>query len=141
MKLKRLRTHAIYDDLYNAPNKRLKSRNPIWTVKNSTITERDLWNLHGKDGVASNNHLISYSTQLVPGFKFPRTAWTALNRVRTEQGKCNYLMHNWGMVDSPLCNYGEVQTIRHIVEECPETKFSGGTSGLHNGDKEALDWL
>jgi len=64
----------IYDDLYNAPNKRLKSRNPIWTVKNGTITERDLWNLHWKDGLAPNNHLISDPTQLVPGFKFPLTA-------------------------------------------------------------------
>lgn len=94
-----------------------------------------------KDGVAPNNHLISDPTQLVPGFEFPHATWTALNRVRTGQGKCNYLMHKWGMVDSPLCNCGQIQTIRHIVEECPETKFSGGTSGLHNGDKEALDWL
>jgi len=131
----------IYDDLYNAPNKRLKSRNPIWTVKNSTTTEGDLWNLHWKDVVVPNNHLISDPTQLVPGFEFPRATWTALNRVRTGQGKCNYLMHKWGMVDSPLCNCGQIQTIRHIVEECPETKFSGGTSGLHKGDKEALDWL
>jgi len=73
----------IYDDLYNARNKILKSRNPIWTVKNSTITEGDLWNLHWKHGVTPNNHLISDPTQLVPGFEFPRATWTAINRVKT----------------------------------------------------------
>lgn len=36
----------IYDDLHNAPKERLTSRNPIWTLKNSTNTEEDLWNLH-----------------------------------------------------------------------------------------------
>lgn len=46
-------------------------------------------------------------------------------------------MHKWG--DSPICNCGQVQTIRHIVEERPETMFNGETSGLHKG--EALDWL
>ncbi|VVC41950.1 Reverse transcriptase domain [Cinara cedri] len=92
----------IYDDLYNAPNKRLKSRNPIWTLKRSKITEGDLWKLHWKDGVVLNNHLISDPTELVPGFVFPHTAWTALNHVRTGQRRCNYLMHKWGMVDSPL---------------------------------------
>lgn len=94
-----------------------------------------------KDGVVRNNHLISDPTQLVPGFEFPRVAWTALNRVRTGQGRCNYLMHKWGMIYSPLCSCGQIQTIKHIVEECPETKFSGGTSGLPKGDKGALDWL
>ncbi|VVC36218.1 Hypothetical protein CINCED_3A003797 [Cinara cedri] len=131
----------IYDDFYNAPNKRLKSRNPIWTLKRRIITEGDLWKLHWKDGEVLNNHFISNPTQLVPGFVFPRAAWTALNRVRTGQGRCNYLMHKWSMVDSPFCNCGQIQTIRHIVEKCSETKFSGGTSGLRNGDKEALDWL
>jgi len=48
-------------------------------------------------------------------------------------------MHKWGMVDSQLCNRSQIQTIRQIVEECPKTKFRGGTSGLHKGDKEALD--
>lgn len=45
------------------------------------------------------------------------------------------------VVNSPICNCGQIQTIRHIVEECPKTKFSGETLGLHKGDEEALDWL
>jgi hypothetical protein len=132
--IEKIQNSSIHDDLYNAPNKILKSRNPIWTLKNSTNTEGDIWNSHWKDGTVLNNHLISDLTKLVPGFEFPRVTWTTLNRVRTGQERCNYLWHKWGMVDSPLCNCGQIQTIRHIVEECPETKFNGGTSGPHKGD-------
>jgi len=74
-----------------------------------------------------NNHLISDPTLLVPGFEYPHTIWTALNCIRTGLRSCNYLMHKWGMIDSPLCNFGQVQTIRYIVEECPEIIFSGRT--------------
>ena len=63
-----------YDDVYNATNKRLKSRNPIWTLKNNINTEGDLRNTHWKDGAVLNNHLISDQTQLDPGFKYPRAA-------------------------------------------------------------------
>jgi len=43
-------------------------------------------------------------------------------------------MHKWGMIDSPLCNCGQAQTIRHIVEKCLEIMFSGGTAGLNKSD-------
>jgi hypothetical protein len=72
----------IYNDVYNAPNKRLKLINLIWTLKNCTNTEGDLWNTHWEDGAVLNNHLISDPAQLIPSFEFPRVAWTALNRVR-----------------------------------------------------------
>jgi len=81
----------IYDDVYNAPNKRLKFKNP-------------LWNKHWKYGAVLNNHLISDPTQLVPGLEYPPAAWTSLNRVRIEQGRYNYLMHKWEIADSPICN-------------------------------------
>jgi len=68
----------IYNEVYNALNKILKSRNPIWTLKNNTHTEGDLCSTHWKDTVVLNNHLISDPTQLVPGFEYPRATWTAL---------------------------------------------------------------
>jgi len=64
----------IYDDVYSASNKRLKTRNPIWTLKNSTNTEGDLWNTHCKDGIVFNNHLISDLTHLVPSYEYPSVA-------------------------------------------------------------------
>lgn len=43
-------------------------------------------------------------------------------RVRTEQGKCNYLMHKWGMVPR-WTHHGRTQTIRHVAEECQKIRF------------------
>jgi len=34
-----------------------------------------------------NGSLVNNPTQRVPGFELPWLMWTALNRIRTEQGK------------------------------------------------------
>lgn len=70
-----------------------------------------------------------------------RTSLTDLNRIRTEQGKCTSLLHEWKMLDTLLCEYGQVQTIKHIEIICSITKYEGGIKGLHIGDSEAQDWL
>jgi hypothetical protein len=91
----------IYNDLLHHPNKRLKSRHPIW-----------------------EDHL-----------------WTTLNRIRNEQGKCNYLLHKWGMVESPLCGCGQIQTIRYIVNECPITKYAESFEEIHSDSDDAIKWM
>lgn len=48
--------------------------------------------------------------------------WITLNCIRTEQRKCNYLLHKWVMRE---------QTIRYIAEECPLTKFASGIEKIH----------
>ena len=47
----------------------------------------------------------------------------------------------WGFADSELCGCGEVQTMSHIVNSCPLTKFDGGLLRLHEADEAAVDWL
>jgi len=44
---------------------------------------------------------------------------------------------------SPTMNYvtGEIQTVSHIVNSCPLTKFDGGLLRLHEADEAAVDWL
>jgi len=84
---------------------------------------------------------VNDQTERVPGFELPDAMWTALNGIRTEQGKCKFLLHQWKMVDTPLSECGPVQTIKHIAEICLLTKYEGGTEGLHKGDIEAQDWL
>jgi len=44
---------------------------------------------------------------------------------------------------SPTTNYvtGEIQTMSHIVDSCPMTKFDGGLLRLHEADEAAVDWL
>jgi len=88
---------------------------------------------------AKNRHLISDPTQRAPGFDCPRAIWTNLNRIRTDKGNCNYFLHKWKIKNSPLCDCGQTQTIRHIVEECPQTRYKGGIEGLHKDDDEAMD--
>lgn len=46
--------------------------------------------------------------------------WTALNCIRTEQGRYNYLLHKWGIVESSLCDYAKRQSITHIIQICPK---------------------
>ena len=53
---------------------------------------------------------------------------------------CNS-MHEWGYIASPLCNCGEHQTMRHIVNECPLTCFDGGISELHQAHDASFNWL
>lgn len=50
-------------------------------IKNHTNTIKDLWS-NWREGMVPNNNLISSSTQLVSGFEYPRTVWTALICIR-----------------------------------------------------------
>lgn len=87
-----------------------------------------------------NSSLVGDPTVRVPGFNFSRALWTTLNRIQTEQGKCNYLLHKWIMAECPLCcSCGQKQIIRHINEECTLTNVTGGIDEIHTPNKEAID--
>jgi hypothetical protein len=65
-----------------------------------------------------------------------------LNRFRTGHGKCNNMLFHWNIRENPSCECGaEKETIQHIVEECPLTKFQQGFSKLHLLTEDALNWL
>ena len=49
------------------------------------------------------------------------------------------LLRSYGV--SPTTNCGEIQTMSHIVNFCPLTKFDGGLLRLHEADEAAVDWL
>lgn len=66
------------------PPKRLKSRNPIWSLIRSNKTIEEMWaNRWGNTNVR-NHSLVSVPASRVPGFNLNRAQWTALNRKRTE---------------------------------------------------------
>jgi hypothetical protein len=50
------------------------------------------------------------------------------------------MLFHWNIRENPSCECGaEKETIQHIVEECPLTKFQQGFSKLHlRGDQEGL---
>jgi len=87
-----------------------------------------------------NKTLVTDPIIKVPGWDLTRAQWTTLNHIRVEQGRCNYLLHKWGMSDSQLCECGDKQTIYHIVQTCPNTKFEGGLAKLHEGSPAAAKW-
>jgi len=70
-----------------------------------------------------------------------RRHWSLLNRSRTGQGHCNACRKKWGFTDNELCDCGETQTMSHIVNSCPLTKFDGGLLRLHEADEAAVNWL
>lgn len=73
--------------------KRLKSRRPIWDLKPTKDAMVEIWKKRWKNFGVRNISLIDNPGLRVPSFEFPRVLWTTLKRVRTEQGKCNYLMY------------------------------------------------
>ncbi|KAL1123166.1 hypothetical protein AAG570_002253 [Ranatra chinensis] len=74
---------------------------------------------------AKQNISIPCITHEPSGFHLPRKSWSALNRVRTENGRCAYAMHKRGKSPTSFCECGAIQTVRQIVEECPRTAYSG----------------
>jgi len=50
-------------------------------------------------------------------------------------------LHKWGLAQSPSCDCAQRQTMNHIVDTCPLTKFEGGLNLLHEADNDAVVWL
>jgi len=46
-----------------------------------------------------------------------------------------------GQTQSSSCDCGQWQTMNHIVDTCPLTKFDGGLNLLHEADDDAVIWL
>ena len=123
---------------------RLKSRHPIWSnLPNEALTIQDLWRTRWQNQTIDvpNKSLIKDPTIQLPGMDLPRGQWSLLNRFRTDAGPCRNSMHEWGYIASPLCECGEPQTMRHVVNECPLTCFDGGISELHLAQDAAFNWL
>jgi len=47
----------------------------------------------------------------------------------------------WGLAQSPTCDCGQRQTMNHIVDMRPLTRFGGGLNLLHEADDDAVIWL
>ena len=88
-----------------------------------------------------NKDLIEDPTARVPGFDLPRPTWALLNRFRANAGPCRNSLFRWGARESPQCDCGAVQTMQHIVEECPDTRLRGGLAELHSASEAAASWL
>jgi hypothetical protein len=136
--------YSITQDMANLPPPRLKSRKPLWKEEflMEPFSKSDYWKAAWQDVDIFNKNLIEDPTKQLPGFDLPRKIWCKLNRFRTGHGKCNNMLFHWNIRENPSCECGaEKETIQHIVEECPLTKFQQGFSKLHLLTEDALNWL
>lgn len=122
------------------PSIRLRSRHPIKRHEVPEEPTERLWKKPWDIVETRNKALVTDPTIKVPGWDFTRAQWTTLNRIRTEQGRSNYLQHKWGISDTQQCECGYKQTINHIAQTCPNTKFERGLSKLHEGSPAAAKW-
>jgi len=60
---------------------------------------------------------------------------------KKSQGPCRANLYKWGFAQSSSCDCGQRQTMNHIVDACPLTKFEGGLNLLHEADDDAVIWL
>jgi len=134
----------ITQDLQDLPPYRLKSRRPIWTEDylNQPFEIKNLWKTKWSECDVLNKQLIDDPLIKVPGFTHPRKIWCKLNRLRTGHGRCNNMLFHWNVLDSPACECGaETESIKHIVEECPLTRFEFRYAELHNLTPEDVEWI
>jgi len=131
---------GLHGDIASPPTYRLSSRYPLWRdMRPEDATTR--WREEWKSALVVNSYLVSDPTIRQPGFDLPRRSWSLLNRFRTDQGQCGACLKRWGQATSDLCDCGEIQTMHHIVNSCPLTRFEGGLQALHQADEAAVRWL
>ena len=70
-----------------------------------------------------------------------RKAWSQLNRLRSGCGRTKHFMKMIGASDDDKCECGLVQTINHILFECPVLSPPNGTEGLTELDNDTINWL
>jgi len=84
---------------------------------------------------------------ILPGFNLCRSTWSILNRFRTGQGRCACAanLYKWHMASTDKCQCNGVQTMNHIVESCPLTKFTDSDlyrlHSMTSLDDCAVTWL
>ena len=137
-----IQIYQYFKDIYEPPEFRLPSGHPIWSAMPSSDCSVDDariedWFKHG----VPNQFLITDLTIRQPGFDLNRHDWTILNRYRTGHGRCAAALYDWGIRDDPFCAFGDKQTMSHIINECPLTKFPGGIQAFHTADEDAVKWF
>ena len=109
-------------------------------LKNPYSADED-WRNEWRNSDTNNAEIIEDPNNIIPGFELPRRTWCNINRIRTGHGRCNYLLHKWNIIPSPLCACGAEETISHIVSDCVITKFQVDIKEIHNITTKAHCWI
>lgn len=73
--------------IFNQPHKKLKSRNPVWKSLDIELNVENKLLEQWMEAKVNNSVFVKDLTKKLLGFELPRTIWTAINRIRTEQDK------------------------------------------------------
>ena len=130
----------VYADVFEHPPPRLASRRPIWSDTTSVDTIMQ-WRENWSSAFVVIHTIVTDPTVRQPGFDLPRHTWSLINCFRAGQGPCCANLHKWGLVQSPSRDCGQRQTMNHIVDMCPLTKFEGGLNLLYEVDYDTVIWL
>lgn len=136
----------IKHELEDPPPPRLVSRLPIWsdTEIQRPFDINEKWKEYWSESTDfSNKFLIENPHEKLAGFDLPRREWKMLNRFRSGHGCCGEQMHKWNFRDSPNCdcNVDVIQSMNHILNDCPMRKFNGDIVRLNEAGSEAIEWL
>lgn len=132
----------LREDILSHPKARLSSRRPVWLdPPPEGMRANSAWSLEWSTTDVVNCSLVAEPSVCPPGFDLPRQSWTMLNRFRTGQGRCAVNLVRWGQATDPNCSCGKLQTMSHIVNDCPLTHFTGGLPVLHLAGDDAIRWL
>ena len=137
-------TLPLMSDIESHPEIRLKSRRPVWLegLQQEEVSTRQKWSEEWATSDVTNHSLVVDPSIAPPGFHLRRRLWSTLNHFRTGQGRCAANLVRWNQTSDPSCSCGaSLQTMLHIVNDCPDMKFPGGLSALHLAEEEAIAWL
>ena len=64
------------------------------------------------------------------------------SKIKKTQTFINFILPSYSVDSLPRRSYncGQRQTMNHIADTCPQTKFEGGLNLLHEADDDAVMW-
>jgi len=113
----------------------------VWWIKLATITFERTLNLEAYHIVPSTCTPMGVFTResslraLVCEIDLPRYTSSLMDRFRRGEGRRRADLHK---SQAPSFECGQQQTMNHIVDTCPLTKFEGGLNLLHEADDDAV---
>ncbi|KAK4303887.1 hypothetical protein Pmani_019109 [Petrolisthes manimaculis] len=87
-----------------------------------------------------NEALPDPAKSLPSGMDLSRKCWVALNRARSKTGKTKDNLHKWGITTNPDCMCGVVQTMEHLLRDCPMGPHCSDQD-LKDANENAIKWI
>lgn len=81
--------------------------------------------------------IIDLKEEISSGSFLPYPTWRALNRLRTEVGRCAVNMKKWGIKDHDKCECGAIQDMKHLLR-CPNLNISCTEEDLLSANENAI---